>query len=92
MCHGAVPRRGEHSFAEWWRMTLRIVKEYKKGVNSLIIFGTWIIWKHRNACVFYGASPSVSSIIRDFKNEHSLWCMAGAKKLEGFGLGGGVLV
>jgi hypothetical protein len=50
--------------------------------------GAWIIWKHRNACVFEGAAPSVTSIIREFKDEHSLWCLAGAKKLQGLELGG----
>ena len=30
----------------------RVSKEHRKGVNTLIILGAWIIWKHRNACVF----------------------------------------
>jgi hypothetical protein len=49
----------------------RVEKEYIRGVNSLIILGAWIIWKHINACVFGGAAPSVTSIIREFKDEHS---------------------
>jgi hypothetical protein len=46
------------------------------------------IWKHRNACVFEGVAPSINFILSDIKDEHSLWCLAGAKKLEGLGLGG----
>lgn len=57
------------------------------SLNSLIILGVWIIWKHRNACVFEGAAPSVTSIMREFKDEYSLWCLAGAKKLQDLELG-----
>ena len=67
-------------------MMSRVSKEHRKGVNTLIILGAWIIWKHRNACVFEGASPLISMIWSELKNEHSLWCMAGAKKLQGLGL------
>jgi hypothetical protein len=83
----SVPRQNELSFADWLRKTMsRVSKEHRKGVNSLIILGAWIIWKHRNACVFERASPSISMIWSELKNEHSLWCMAGAKKLQRLGL------
>jgi len=84
-----IPRQRERSFAEWWCKVLKKVKkEYKKGVNSLIILGAWMIWKHRNACVFEGMAPSVDSIMRDLKDEHSLWYLVGAKKLQDLGLTG----
>ena len=71
----AVLRQHEGSFADWWHKTIRRVsKEHKKGVNSLIMLGAWVIWKHRNACVFEGASSSVNSILRELNDEHSLWC------------------
>lgn len=83
---GSVPR--QHSFADWRRRTIkRVKKEDRKGVNSLIILGAWMIWKHRNACVFEGVSPSVNTILSLLKDEQSLWCLAGAKKLQGLGLG-----
>ena len=85
----SIPRQRERSFAEWWRKVLKKVKkECKKGVNSLIILGAWTIWKHRNACVFEGIAPLVDSIMQDLKDEHNLWCLAGAKKLQGLGLTG----
>jgi len=72
----SMPQQNERSFAEWCRkMISRVSKEHRKGVNSLIILGAWIIWKHRNACVFEGVSPSLSTIWSELKNEHSLWCM-----------------
>jgi hypothetical protein len=49
----------------------RVKEELKKGVNTLVLLDTWIIWKHRNACVFEGASPSVNTILSDLKDEHS---------------------
>ena len=50
---GPVLRQHESSFADWWHMTIkRVKKEDRKGVNSLIILGARMIWKHRNACVF----------------------------------------
>ena len=36
--------------------------------------------------MFEGASPSVNTILCELKDEHGLWCMAGAKKLQGLGL------
>jgi hypothetical protein len=85
----AVPSQNDTSFSEWWRIAMKKVKkEHKKGVNSLIILGAWTIWKHRNACVFDGVSPSINLIISELKDEYSLWCLAGAKKLQGLGLGG----
>ena len=59
-----------------------ISKEYRKGANSLITLTMWLLWKHRNACVFDGDSPSDSEFVRQFKDEYMLWCLAGAKKLQ----------
>ena len=79
----------DHNFVEWWRNVMKKVKkEYKKGVNSLIILGAWMLWKHMNAYVFEGMARSVASIMREIKDEHNLWCLAGAKKLQGLGLAG----
>jgi hypothetical protein len=84
-----VPEQQEQNFAHWWRKVLKMVKKkYKKGVNSLIILGAWVLWKHRNACVFDGVAPSVITIMRILKEEHTLWCLAGARKLQGLGLVG----
>jgi len=75
-----VPNRTEHSFATWWRkITKRVGKQHRKGVNSLIILGAWTLWKHRNACVFDGDSPSVSTSMRNLQLEGHLWVLAGAR-------------
>jgi hypothetical protein len=53
----------------------------KKGLDSLIILGAWILWKHRNKCVFYGCSPSVTMSLRVVDKERAKWEIAGAKGL-----------
>lgn len=55
-------------------------------MNNLIILSALIIWKHRNACVFEEASPSINMICSELKDEHGLWCMAAAKKLQRLGM------
>jgi len=50
-----------------------------KGFNSLCILGAWTIWKHRNACVFEGASPNLQVAVQAFKEESHLWQFSGAE-------------
>ncbi|GJN04960.1 hypothetical protein PR202_ga22545 [Eleusine coracana subsp. coracana] len=55
-----VPTAAELSFADWWRKAIKkLHKEQKKGLNSVIILGALILWKHRNGCFFYGAQPEM---------------------------------
>ncbi|TVU39764.1 hypothetical protein EJB05_13203, partial [Eragrostis curvula] len=78
-----VPSRHEESFAEWWgKARKKVQKENRKGLNSLIILGGWILWRHRNACVFNGALPCINTILREFENEKHLWGLTGARSLR----------
>jgi hypothetical protein len=84
-----VPEQQEQNFANRWQKVFkRVKKKSKKGVNSLIILGAWVLWKHRNACVFDGVSPSLITLMRILKEVHTLWCLAGARKLQGLSLVG----
>ena len=48
------------SFADWWKKAeKKLQKHLRKGFNSFCILGAWIIWKHRNACVFDGGSAQL---------------------------------
>ncbi|TVU10898.1 hypothetical protein EJB05_44453, partial [Eragrostis curvula] len=72
----------------------RVQKEKKrKGFNSLVVLSAWMLWKHRNGCVFDGATPSMPDLLRTFEDEHHLWCMAGARSLTSLsaGLGHGLV-
>jgi hypothetical protein len=57
----------------------------KKGLNSLIILGSWLLWKLRNSIVFDGACPCLNTLLAATQDEFQLWCMAGAKDLRVFG-------
>ena len=71
------------TFADWWmRAEKKLLKQHRKGFNTYCILGAWTLWKHRNACVFGGASPDLQAAIQAFKDEANLWKFAGAKGLS----------
>ncbi|XP_047054356.1 uncharacterized protein LOC124660578 isoform X3 [Lolium rigidum] len=53
-----------------------------KGLGSAALLLPWMIWKHRNECVFEGARPSVRDLMSKFKEEAALWAKAGAMGLR----------
>ena len=82
----SVPGRRDHVFVVWWKKARKQAPKVKrKGLNSLIILGAWMLWKHRNACVFEGASPSIHVLLQEFRNEQQLWLLAGARSLRSLG-------
>jgi len=86
------PASIEISFAEWWRKVCKQVhKSKRRGINSVIIMGAWCLWIHRNKAVFEGVSPSISRIKKVFLEELECWGLAGAKHLEGLGLGAAII-
>jgi hypothetical protein len=80
-----TPTSSASSFAEWWkRSEKRLQKQHRKGFNSLCILGAWILWKHRNACVFDGLAPNLQIAIQVFKDESQLWQFSGSRGLLPF--------
>jgi hypothetical protein len=78
-----TPQPADDSFEEWWRRSnTRLQGQCRRGFNSLVILDAWIIWKHRNQCVFKGVSPSVPFVLQAARDEALLWTMAGAKDLS----------
>ena len=67
----------------------KIQKDTRKGLNSIVILGAWVIWKHHNSCVFDGARPCINDLLRMFREEQHLWCLAGAESLRALGQGQG---
>ena len=69
-----TPIRSVNNFADWWKHAeRRLPKLHRKRFNSLYILGAWILWKHRNAYVFEGASPNLQVAVQAFKEESQLW-------------------
>jgi hypothetical protein len=56
-------------------------KEVRKVLKSLIILGAWALWRHRNDCVFNGASLRLAVELTMVGDEARAWCLAGAKGL-----------
>ncbi|GJN20286.1 hypothetical protein PR202_gb07644 [Eleusine coracana subsp. coracana] len=75
-------------FTEWWRKARKWAeKEKRKGLNSLIILGAWMLWKHHNWCVFEGGQPNIRKILNNLSIERQLWHLAGATSLQALGHG-----
>jgi hypothetical protein len=53
-----------------------------KGINTLIILGSWTIWNHRNRCVFEKEAPSLTRALAMAVEERKLWVLEGAKGLN----------
>jgi hypothetical protein len=63
-----VSGRHEHVFVERWRKASKcVLKDSRKGFNTMVILGAWLLWKHFNACVFEGAPPCMHNLARPLK-------------------------
>jgi hypothetical protein len=79
-----VPQPTEASFESWWRASSLQVQDeqQRKGFNSLVVLGAWVIWKHRNRCVFDGLAPCVSAALPAAREQALIWTVAGARCLS----------
>jgi len=76
------PQPTDSFFDAWWdKVIMTVSSDVRKGLNSLIILGAWSIWKHRNDCVFNGATPSLPAALLLAREEALMWSLAGAKGL-----------
>ena len=77
-----APQPQDICFDDWWeKVEASVAGDLRQGLNSLVILGAWSIWRHRNNCVFNGASPSVAAAIALAFEEAHLWSLAGARGL-----------
>jgi hypothetical protein len=76
--HSLAPEPNDLCFDEWWeKVHMTTSALTRKGLNSLIILGAWILWNHRNRCVFDGAAPNMVESLILLGNERRMWMMAG---------------
>jgi hypothetical protein len=81
--HSFAPQPTDLNFDSWWRrIDAATTGLNKKGLNSLVILGAWIIWNHRNRCVFDGDSPNLTKALILAGEERQMWKMAGARGLS----------
>ena len=54
----------EVSLLDWWlRAKQGTPKQLRKGLGSITLLTPWMVWKHRNDCVFEGARPSIHTLV-----------------------------
>jgi hypothetical protein len=81
--HSVSPQQVETSFFGWWeRSSAQVLSMRKKGLDSLIALGAWMIWNHRNKVVFDGRTPCISFLLQAAGEEREIWQLAGAKGLS----------
>jgi hypothetical protein len=61
---GLTLGENEQSFNDWWaRTNMAATGLVKKGINTLIILGSWTIWNHRNRYVFEKEAASLTKAL-----------------------------
>jgi hypothetical protein len=74
------PQPEDSSFLHWWEKASRAVTgPARKGLNSLFILGAWVLWKHRNRCVFDVAAPNLAAALSQAGEERLFWELARAR-------------
>jgi hypothetical protein len=64
-----IPKDKELEFAS---VPIDIVR----GLNSLLTFGSWTLWKHHIDYVFSGTIPSIQLVLGHILDEAHLYCLA----------------
>ena len=73
----------EHTVTEWWLSAKELAPPaHRKALKSIALLVPWMLWKHRNACVFDNATPSIESLVDRIKDEARCWAKAGAQGLR----------
>jgi hypothetical protein len=81
--HSLAPQPNEQCFDSWWqRLDEAASGLHRDGINTLVILGSWMLWNHRNRCVFDGAAPSLAGLLAATGEERRLWSMTGARGLN----------
>ena len=73
----------DDSLMDWWlRAKESTPPALRKALKSVALLVPWMIWKHRNACVFDHVSPSLNELVDRIKDEARCWAKAGAQGLR----------
>ena len=64
---------------KWCGALVSTGKEKRKGFNSLVILGAWVLWDQQKDILFNNGSPSVQHLLQVVDNEVHLRSLTGAK-------------
>jgi len=78
-----TPQAVNVDFYAWWQQSSdQLHTSLQQGFNTLVVLGTWSIWKTRNDVVFNGAAPRINRALLLAREEAEFWMLAGAKGLS----------
>ena len=73
----------EASLMDWWQHARDGTPHaQRKALQSAALLVPWLVWKHRNSCVFDNATPSLGTLVDRIKEEAGSWAKAGATGLR----------
>ena len=73
----------ESTVMEWWLRAKELTPPaHLKALKSIALLVPWMLWKHRNACVFDNTTPSLELLVDRIKDEIQCWAKAGAQGLR----------
>ena len=78
-----TPQPSDVELFLWWQQAGdKISAGALRGFNTLVVLGTWTLWRARNDAVFEGITPSVDRALLLAREDAELWMIAGAKGLS----------
>jgi hypothetical protein len=78
-----TPDSDSASLTDWITNTRpALPKPLRRGFASATLLIPWMLWKHRNDCVFNRARPSTQALLVKIKEEATDWSRAGALGLR----------
>ncbi|XBI17070.1 hypothetical protein VPH35_059197 [Triticum aestivum] len=73
----------EPSLTDWWRQANEDTPPtLRKALKSVALLVPWMVWKHRNSCVFDNAMPSLNTLLDSIRDEARSWAAAAAPGLR----------
>ncbi len=66
---------------DWWTVIATHPGTPRKGICTLLLLGTWEIWKERNQRIFQPSELSTLSLCAKIKEEAKTWTLAITKRL-----------